>query len=158
MSSQTRLHLLLLTVSAIYLCSALALSPPTVNGSLSPSFFPIIVGTMANIFCLLQLLRDYHKLQQSMTDLQLDSSTKIRIRHLATNPTLTLLLITGVYIALFVPLGSLISSVLYTYAVMLVFSDRNLYLQKAIISVVITAIGYFVFQELFNVRLPTLWE
>lgn len=156
--SETRLHLLLLLVSIIYLCSALALSPPSVNGSLSPSFFPIILGIAATTFCTIQILRDFKSLKNTAQELVSEAPETSAIGAIKTNSVVKLVLATGVYIALFVALGYLISSALYTYAVILIFSDNKQPIKKALIALTITAIGYIVFQELFNVRLPTMWE
>lgn len=158
MSAETRLHLILFAVSVIYVCSAIKLAPPVVDGSLSPSFFPLLIGALATVFCSAQLLRDYKKIASQASPSVSRISGQLNVRAWAKNPVITLVLSTGIYITLFVPLGYLLSSALYTYAVILIFSDNKHLLKKALIALVITAIGYIVFQELFNVRLPTMWD
>ena len=63
-----------------------------------------------------------------------------------------------VYILAFRPVGYFISSTVFVFALILLFSSFEKLLQKALISVAIVVIGYVMFQQLFGVRLPTPWE
>nr|WP_283647326.1 tripartite tricarboxylate transporter TctB family protein [Marinovum algicola] len=57
----------------------------------------------------------------------------------------------------FKPAGYFISSGIFVFVLVVLFSSFEKLLQKAVISVAIVVIAYVMFQQLFGVRLPTLW-
>ncbi len=62
-----------------------------------------------------------------------------------------------VYIMAFRTVGYFISSGLFVFALIVIFSSVEKLVLKAVISAAIVAICYVMFQKLFGVRLPTLW-
>jgi putative tricarboxylic transport membrane protein len=134
-----------LAVSVGYLISALSLGAPISESGLTPSFFPIAVGGAAIIFCailILQELRLDHK--------QSNTGEQRNYAHIW--------VVLGIfaYIVAFKPLGYFISSGLFVFGLIVLFSSFQKLLQKAAISVALVGVAYIMFQQLFGVRLPML--
>ncbi|WP_088744211.1 tripartite tricarboxylate transporter TctB family protein [Cobetia sp. QF-1] len=176
-SGSTPLTLALTALSGLYLISALQLASPMENGRLSPSFFPLLIGLIACVLCLAQLIANYRASRQSLLH---SPATTAEEHHAAPDstdeseagtaekeipatgvlswftPALRLMTVTALYILAFSHLGYLLSSALYVYAIMLLFSGRQKWMSKALIACVIAGLGYVLFEQLFNVHLPTL--
>ena len=135
----------MLAVSVGYLVSALSLGAPVGESGLTPSFFPIMVGVAAIIFSSILILQKLRT--KSDQDETPSSYTQIGV-----------VVAVFVYILAFRPVGYFISSTVFVFALILLFSSFEKLLQKALISVAIVVIGYVMFQQLFGVRLPTPWE
>lgn len=136
----------ILAVSIGYLISALNLGDPISEGRLTPSFFPVVVGSVAIIFSCILILQ---KLRSEPVEEQ-PSETK-------GYTYIWVVVAIFVYIIAFKPLGYFISSGLFVFALILLFSSFEKLLQKAAISAAIVVISYVVFQQLFGVRLPAMW-
>lgn len=136
----------ILAVSVGYLVSAMSLGAPVSESGLTPSFFPILVGSAAIVFCSILILQHLRTGPE-------DGGSKAP----ATYTHLWVVAATFVYILGFKPLGYFLSSSLYVFALILLFSSFEKLPQKALISIAIVAAGYAMFQHLFGVRLPTLW-
>lgn len=142
-------HLVLLVASSGYLVSAFSLGAPVVEAQLKPSFFPLLIGTLAVIFSAVLMHR---ALKESRQDANNGSAAKSdRLSYLIIGST-------ALYVLTFTLLGYLLSSVLYVFAIMIIFSSRERWIEKLAIAAVIVGLGYLVFEQLFGVRLPTLWE
>lgn len=176
-SGSTPLTLVLTALSALYLISAQQLAAPMENGRLSPSFFPLLIGVIAFALCLAQLIANYRDARQRLSH---SPATPAEEHHAAPEsagdpdadsaeeempvtgalswftPALRLMAATALYILAFSHLGYLLSSALYVYAIMLLFSGRKKWMSKAVIACVIAVLGYVLFEQLFNVHLPTL--
>ncbi|MBU2867360.1 tripartite tricarboxylate transporter TctB family protein [Pacificibacter marinus] len=136
----------ILVVSVGYLISAVSLGAPIVDNGLTPSFFPILVGAAAILFSTMLIV------QSLRTPVENTKADEPR--------TYTHLLVIAaifVYIVAFRQIGYFISSTLFVFALILIFSRVEKLLFKAGISVLVVAICYVMFQKLFGVRLPTLW-
>ncbi|WP_148255505.1 tripartite tricarboxylate transporter TctB family protein [Aidingimonas lacisalsi] len=140
--------LLLLGVSVAYLVSAILLDEPITNGRLSASFFPLIVGAGSTILALILLYRSAVSSADPTKD-EASSSDAHR--------PLWVIAATLAYIVAFTSLGYFVASTLYVFAIILLFSDRTHLLGKALIAMVITIFGFLLFEQIFRVRLPTLW-
>ncbi len=144
-------HLFLLVVSGGYLLTAFSLGAPVVDAQLRPSFFPILIGLLAVAFSAVLLSREIREGKESRPSANQAAASGDRLSYMIIGAT-------ALYILLFSLIGYVISSVLYVFAIMLIFSNRDKWLQKLAISIVIVGLGYLVFEQIFGVRLPALWE
>lgn len=136
----------LLAVSVGYFITALNLGSPLTDGGVTPSFFPILLGAASILFSCIVIL-------QKLRSKAVEAGE-------AGPPVYTHLWVVVAiffYIVAFKPLGYFISSSLFVYALVLLFSSFDKLLNKAVISIVIVGIAYVMFQQLFGVRLPTPW-
>lgn len=135
-------------VSVVYLITGINLGAPIVNGSIEPSFFPLILGSCAVIFSSVLLFKNFVKNSEIKAK---EGNGKGPLHGVS-----ALVFATVVYIGLFATVGYMISSILYVYATIFIFSDSSKLIPKFFISVTIVVIGYLIFEQLFGVRLPTL--
>lgn len=136
----------MLVVSVGYLVSALSLGDPLSESGLTPSFFPILVGMAAIIFSTILIVQ---KLRAT------DSPTEAHEAGSYTHIWVSLAILA--YIAAFRTLGYFLSSGLFVFALIVLFSSFEKLVLKALIASVIVGLAYVMFQQLFGVRLPTLW-
>ncbi|MEO9655971.1 tripartite tricarboxylate transporter TctB family protein [Marinomonas sp.] len=137
-----------------YLVTAISLGNPIVESRLEPSFFPIVIGSFAVFFSLILLSRQFakNKAEPKTSQTDMPASEKAKFA-----PTLIMLAI-FVYILAFSYVGYFISSYLFVLSVILIFSSVEKFLQKAALSFIIALVGYLLFEQVFGVRLPALWE
>ncbi|MBV7396902.1 tripartite tricarboxylate transporter TctB family protein [Mameliella sediminis] len=135
-----------LAVSIGYLVSALSLGAPVVDDGLTPAFFPMLVGCAAILFCSILIL-------QKARDLRDDPPNKAP----RTFTHLWVVVAIFFYIVAFKPLGYFLSSGLFVFALIVLFSSFEKLVIKAVIAAVVTGVAYLMFQQLFGVRLPMLW-
>ena len=135
----------MLVVSVGYLASALSLGAPIADSGLTPSFFPMLVGAAAIVFSSLLILQQLRGAPDA--DRPDDAPGYAH---------LWVVLAIFLYILAFRPLGYFISSTLFVFALIVLFSSFEKLVQKALIAVVVVVLGYVMFQQLFGVRLPTL--
>lgn len=135
-----------LAVSVGYLVTALSLGAPFADGGLTPAFFPILVGGAAILFCAILIVQQLRAAPAETPEAGPRSYTHIWV-------ALAILL----YIVAFKPLGYFLSSGLFVLALIVVFSNLEKLLIKVAIAAAITGVAYLMFQQLFGVRLPTLW-
>jgi len=138
---------LIFIVSVAYLVTAINLGSPMVDGGLQPSFFPLIIGSFAVLFSGILLFKEWILEKRRASDAGDESSPYAA-------PIIVFL--TLIYITAFSTIGYFIPSVLFVFSMMLMFSTKEKLVQKAVISIVIVALGYLIFELLFGVRLPTL--
>jgi putative tricarboxylic transport membrane protein len=137
---------LILALSVGYFITALSLGSPLTDGGVTPSFFPILLGATSILLSCVVILQ---KLRET-ADETAEAAPPI-YGHLWVVAAIFL------YIVAFKPLGYFISSSLFVFALVLLFSSFEKLLTKALISVAIVGVAYVMFQQLFGVRLPTLW-
>lgn len=135
-----------LAVSVGYLVTALSLGAPIADGGLTPAFFPILVGGAAIVFCSILIVQAL-RIQSEATP----EDEVRRYTHLWVVAAIFL------YIVAFKPLGYFLSSGLFVFALILLFSKFEKPVIKAVISAGIVGVAFVMFQQLFGVRLPTLW-
>jgi putative tricarboxylic transport membrane protein len=143
-------HGVLALLSLGYLVGSIAMGPPVDGGKLTPSFFPLLVGALAALLCTLQW---WSEVRAAGPTSSATGSASVR----RWSPELLLMLATLVYVLSFQTLGYWLSTLAYVLVVMLLFSGLEKWLVKTVIALAITALGFLVFNEIFNVRLPTLW-
>lgn len=157
LSGATPLTLAMTAISALYLISAFQMTPPLDNGRLTASFFPALIGIIALVLCVAQLVSQHRASRGVAADDAKESSTTDGEASAALfSPALRLMLVTALYILAFSHLGYLLSSALYVFVVMLLFAGRDKWVSKAVIACAISALGYGLFEQLFNVHLPAL--
>ncbi|SFG53335.1 tripartite tricarboxylate transporter TctB family protein [Neptunomonas qingdaonensis] len=143
-------QLLILAVSIGYLITAINLGSPIVEGSIQPSFFPLILGSFAVLFSGVLFYNEFSAVKRSgLTETDSAGEKQFSV------PIIIVSIF--IYIIAFSTVGYFISSALFVFAIILVFSSKGKYAQKAAISIVIVTLGYIVFEQLFGVRLPALW-
>lgn len=151
-TGQILFYLLLLMVSIAYLLSAIPLGAPVVDAQLKPSFFPLIIGSLALTFSSILLLRTLKERRAAKPASDDPAATPGDRR-----PYLVMLA-TALYVLAFTQLGYLASSLLYVFAIMIIFSNTEKWLSKLVIAALIVGLGYLLFEQLFGVRLPSLLE
>ena len=147
-----------LAVSVGYLVTALSLGAPVAENGLTPAFFPILVGGAAIVFCgilILQALRASSEAKSAKSDAKSDTGPATPETRNYTH--LWVVVAIFFYILGFKPLGYFLSSGLFVFALILLFSKFDKLLLKALISAAVVGTAYLMFQQLFGVRLPTLW-
>lgn len=135
-----------LAVSIGYLVSALSLGVPITDGGLTPTFFPMLVGIVAIIFASVLILQKLREVR--------DEPAAVAPR---TFTHLWVVVAIFFYIVAFKPLGYFLSSGLFVFALIVLFSSFEKLVIKAVIAAVVTGVAYLMFQQLFGVRLPTIW-
>lgn len=140
-------QLFLFVVSSGYLMTAISLGAPLAEGRLQPSFFPLIVGGFAVLFSGMLLYREWIAARQQREETATGRGSS------AARLIIVAILI---YTLTFSAIGYFVPSILFVFAMMLIFSERGKYIQKAVISVVIATLGYLIFELLFGVRLPAM--
>ncbi|BBO56773.1 tripartite tricarboxylate transporter TctB family protein [Cobetia sp. AM6] len=159
LSGATPLTLAMTAISALYLISAFQMAPPLDNDRLTASFFPALIGSIALVLCVAQLVSQQRASRDSRSNESANddaSSADSDASSSLFSPALRLMLVTALYILAFSHLGYLLSSALYVFAVMLLFAGRDKWVSKAVIACAISALGYGLFEQLFNVHLPAL--
>ena len=143
-------QLLILAVSIGYLITAINLGSPIAEGSIQPSFFPLILGSFSVLFSGVLFYNEFSAVKRSgLTETDSAAENQFSV------PVIIVSIL--IYIIAFSTVGYFISSALFVFAIILVFSSKGKYAQKGAISIVIVTLGYIVFEQLFGVRLPALW-
>ncbi|MFW2590052.1 tripartite tricarboxylate transporter TctB family protein [Sagittula sp. SSi028] len=139
---------IMLAVSVGYLVTALGLGAPITEDGLTPAFFPLLVGAAAIFFCSLLIMQALRAEDDAQNEPCTEKSTTTHI---------WVVVAIFLYIVAFKPLGYFLSSFLFVTALILLFSSFEKLILKLAISAAIVAIAFGLFQQLFGVRLPTLW-
>lgn len=157
MSGAAIFHGLLLLLALVYLVKSIALGAPMVNGKLSPSFFPLIIGLLATVLCAWQFVDSiFFRVDDTATEASEGESSPVS-RNLWLKPEVMLIAVTGLYVMGFTTSGYWLSTLLFVWAVMLLFSGIVRWMTKGLMALAITALGYLLFSQIFNVRLPLFW-
>lgn len=141
--------LLLLVFSIAYTGTGISLGPLIVDGRLSPSFFPMILGVLAIGLSLVLTWRSLQGTEQTT-----DSEKPIGVDRFR---VVLIIASTAAFILVFQRIGYLFSAPAYVFSIILLFSDRRNITRKIVISIVTAMVAYFMFTTGFNVRLPGLW-
>lgn len=147
--------LFLLAFSLTYLISSISLGVPLNNGRLTPSFFPLLLGGISTAFTLMLLFRT---VRQERNEEGTDSPQKeAETRNIDKFLPLLVIAATVVYTLLFPIMGYFLSSLLYVFSVVIIFSDLNKLVTKFMLTIAVVFLGYLLFEQVFRVRLPALW-
>jgi len=143
-----------LAVSVGYLVTALSLGAPIADNGLTPAFFPILVGCAAIVFCSILIVQALRVPPEAAPQTAPDTETADEARSYT---HLWVVVAIFFYIVAFRTLGYFLSSGLFVFALILLFSKFEKLVLKAVISAAIVGVAFVMFQQLFGVRLPTLW-
>jgi putative tricarboxylic transport membrane protein len=150
--------LLILICSIFYLIEAIKLGQPVTAEGIRPSFVPLVLGTLSCLFSLILTIKAAGLAKVPPGDMKLASSAgESETDKPAVAPAILTMIAISIYIALFTVVGYVLSSMLFVFAITTIFSTRDKWLSKLATSAAIVAFGYIVFEQLFGVRLPTLW-
>jgi len=141
-----------LAVSVGYLVTALSLGAPIADNGLTPAFFPILVGCAAIVFCSILIVQALRVPPETVP--QTDAADEEQERSYT---HVWVVVAIFFYIVAFRTLGYFLSSGLFVFALILLFSKFEKLVLKAVISAAIVGVAFVMFQQLFGVRLPTLW-
>ncbi len=145
LDARVLLPIALLIATVTYLWAALGIRSPYQDVGVGPSFFPIVV-VCAMVPALLWVLVDGIRAARSGVAGE---------RHSPADPA-KIVGLTGLYVALFVPLGYVAATLLYVLGLFLVFDPGTRSpLRRVAMALAITASGYALFRLAFGVRLPT---
>lgn len=147
--------LFLLTFSLIYLISSILLGAPLNNGRLTPSFFPLLLGGISTAFTLMLLVRTVR--QESNEEVRDSPQKEPRTRSIDKFLPLLVIAATVFYTILFPIIGYFLSSLLYVFSIVTIFSDLNKLVTKLLLTIAVVFLGYLLFEQVFRVRLPALW-
>ncbi len=148
----------ILVVSVIYLVEAISMGAPVVDQSIRPSFVPQVLGVLSTLFSLILTIKAVRQPLKTGAEAQTpgddaegtEDSSPIK-------PAVLTIIAISIYIGLFTTLGYVLSSMVFVFAIIVIFSAPDKWLSKLATSAAIVAFGYIVFEQLFGVRLPTLW-
>ena len=141
--------LLLLLFSLAYLITARGLGASIVDGRLSPSFFPSILGTLAVLLSAVLLWRALSTTPDNEKAEPPSAVSRYRVLLISAS--------TALFILAFQQIPYLFSATAYVLSIIVIFSDIDKLLTKFGIAL-LTALGaYLLFTQAFNVRLPALW-
>jgi len=143
---------LVFALSLGYLITAINLGSPLSDGRVEPSFFPILLGIFSVTFSAILVFREFASIKRSSQLAEDDSSVGK-----ANYSPLWVMLSIFIYIMAFQVVGYFLSSFLFVLSIIVIFSSLDKIIQKTIISLIIAALGYLVFEQMFGVRLPALW-
>lgn len=150
-------HFLLFFLSVGYFVIAINLGTPFANNGLQPSSFPLLIGLFAMMFSSILLYREVKLMKSTASSLEDDSQIDDALIGKGRFAPYGVMASIFLYIVLFTPLGYFLSSILFVLSIIIIFSSLEKVLQKIVISTIIVAFGYLVFEQMFGVRLPTLW-
>ncbi len=141
-------------VLLVYVISALKLAPPVVDGTLSESFFPLLVfilGAPTAVWLLMDALKEMKKEAAAGKEV-------VQKREKSIKPVLIVLLI-ALFIIGFYFLGFVLVAPLYVFVFMLIYDDKpQQFIKKAIYSIIISALVYVLYVVLFDIRFPSIWS
>ncbi|MDH4573974.1 tripartite tricarboxylate transporter TctB family protein [Salinicola acroporae] len=138
-------------ITLIYLVDALQLGPPMRNGNMTPSFFPIVISVVTLAALAVAIAQAYRSLCRPSESEEAEPQG-------VSSKAIVVALITAAYLFAFDLIGYVISTLAYVFLMTLVFGGRQGLIAKLVGTVIITALGFALFELVFNVRLPTLWS
>lgn len=142
---------ILFATSLGYLAYSLLLGAPVSKGLPSPLFFPTVLGAAALLFSATLLYRAIRSLNNGSQETNEDAIKKEETTEL--RPAL-IVIATIAYISIFNFSGYFLSSLLYIFCIISIFSNLKKPLITAVGSIIITAMGLVVFEYIFRIRLP----
>ncbi len=132
--------------NTIYIIEALKMGAPIKKGQVDINFFPIVISILMYIVTFYLF---FQSLKQGKEIISFDLKK--------TSKPLLIIIFTISYILLLKPIGYMLSSILYIFSILSVFSakKRSLYL-KIIYSIVIAVLIFLLYEKIFAIRLPKL--
>jgi putative tricarboxylic transport membrane protein len=132
-------------ISIIYLYGIDLIDSGYDEGIFGAKFLPVISVSFIFILIIIDAIKS------------IKEKTDFEIKKINFKPITIFSISTVIYLILFNYLGYLVSTPLYVIAVYVCFSDEKISIYKAVLtSIILTAVFYFLFSVIFNVRLPVL--
>ncbi len=153
MNRQALFALFLIILDVGYFAQALTLPAPFQLGEPGPAFLPIVLAVVLFVSCVRILWLELAG-TSSEDDGESQPAARISLR------SILLIVVTGLFVWVFEPLGYWISTLLYTFVVASLFeyertnSIRKSAMMAAIIATGVTVAGYLFFVTLFGLGLP----
>lgn len=136
---------------AAYVFEAMQNSAPIVDGVPQESFFPLIIfiaGAIADLFLLVSAVKN-SKETEEVTEEKNPRSLK----------ALYVVIAAAAFIFLFDLLGFMIVAPLFVFAMMLIYDDRPQQIPKKIFfTILITAVIYVLYTQVFDINFPEIWR
>lgn len=148
--SEVAFPAILTATSLGYLIYSLLLGAPISKGLPSPLFFPTVLGSSALVLSTILLYRAILSFKNS----SLETSKKETATKETTRRPALIVIATIAYISIFSYAGYFISSSLYLFFIISIFSSIKKPIIAAIGSIIITTMGLVVFEHIFRIRLP----
>lgn len=148
--SEVAFPTILAATSLGYLIYSLLLGEPISEGLPSPLFFPTMLGASALLLSTILLYRAIC----SFKNPSLEASKKETATKRTTTRPALIVIATIVYISIFSYAGYFISSLLYIFAIISIFSNLKKPFITAVGSIIITTMGFVIFENIFRIRLP----
>jgi len=132
--------------NTIYMIEALNMGSPIKKGQVDINFFPIVISILMYIVTFYLFFQSL-KQDKEMISFDLKKASK----------PLLIIIFTISYILLLKPIGYMLSSILYIFSILSVFSakKRSLHI-KIIYSIVIAVLIFLLYEKIFAIRLPKL--
>ena len=141
--------LFLLLLTTIYLLASLQISPQVDEGLTGPKFLPIL--STIGMYIVLSIII-FKTIRKSKVGYKKNNESNIDWKGIV-----FFVVATALYIALFKVLGYLLDSFLYVFCLLYVFGlDKCGPVKRIVYSIAITAIFYFLYAFIFQVRLPMI--
>lgn len=132
-------------ISIIYLYGIDLIDSGYDEGIFGAKFLPVISVSFIFILIIIDVIKS------------IKEKTDFEIKKINFKPVTIFSISTVIYLILFNYLGYLVSTPLYVISVYVCFSDEKISIYKAVLtSIILTAVFYFLFSVIFNVRLPVL--
>lgn len=146
--------MVVLVFSITYTILAFLLPPPA-SGSvvIGPSVFPEAIGILLIVLAIILIISGLIEARQNKAKLDKEEAAQEEKEPQDKKKVLILSLILFGYMVLFVPLGYLISTVLFILSITM-YLDRKHWIRNVIYSLAFPIIVYFVFDRLLLVYLP----
>ncbi|WP_110649912.1 tripartite tricarboxylate transporter TctB family protein [Salinicola peritrichatus] len=138
-------------VTVVYLIEAIRIGPPMKGGNMTPAFFPIAIAIVTLIALACAMV-------QAIRGMATQAESEDRPRGGISAKALAVTLITAAYLAAFDVAGYFVATFFYVLLLSVIFGGRRGWPFKLLAAVVITALGFGLFELVFQVRLPTLWS
>lgn len=158
---------LLLAVTTIYLVEALQLMPPIKRGDITASFFPVVLAVIMYLSIGIVIWQGRSGSGKTATvdtppPAAAETQAEAGVPALNRFGALWVTLATGVYIGVFSIIGYSVSTFLYVLLLTFLFGNPRpgkggrAWIVKISAALLITLLGYALFELIFQVRLPTL--
>ncbi|WP_197038286.1 tripartite tricarboxylate transporter TctB family protein [Billgrantia saliphila] len=155
---------LLLAVTTIYLVNALQMMPPIKRGDITASFFPVVLAVIMYLSIGVVLWQGRSEAGKGAApETPPAAGAEASVPALNRFGALWVTLVTGLYIGVFSVIGYSLSTFLYVLLLTFLFGNPRpgkggrAWIVKIAAALVITLLGYALFELIFQVRLPTLW-
>jgi len=132
--------------NTIYMIEAISMGSPIKKGQVDINFFPIVISCLMYVVTLYLFV---HSFKQDKEIINFNFTKKSK-------PVL-IIVFTIIYILLLKSLGYMLSSILYIFSIVSIFSpkQRSVYI-KIIYSVIIAILIFLLYEKIFAIRLPKL--